>query len=57
LLINNIAVAPAFSGITAAGLYQINVAPVPAGLGVGDVSLLATVDGFRTPLGVVLSLQ
>jgi uncharacterized protein (TIGR03437 family) len=57
LLINNIAVAPAFSGITSAGLYQINVVPVPAGLGVGDVPLLATVGGFKTQSWVVLSLQ
>jgi uncharacterized protein (TIGR03437 family) len=57
LLINNIAVAPAFSGIISAGLYQISVVPVPAGLGVGDVPLLATVGGFKTQSGVVLSLQ
>ena len=57
LLINNIAVAPAFSGITSPGLYQINVVPVPAGLGIGDVPLLATVGGFNTQSGVVLFLQ
>jgi uncharacterized protein (TIGR03437 family) len=57
LLINNIAVAPAFSGITSPGLYQINVVPVPAGLGVGDVPLLATVGGFNTQSRVVLPLQ
>lgn len=57
LQINGIAVIPAFSGITSAGLYQMNVVPVPAGLGVGDVPLLATVGGFQTPSGVVLSLQ
>jgi uncharacterized protein (TIGR03437 family) len=57
LLINNIAVAPAFSGIASPGLYQINVVPVPSGLGVGDVPLLATVGGFNTQSGVILSLQ
>jgi uncharacterized protein (TIGR03437 family) len=57
LLINDIAVAPAFSGISSAGLYQINVVSVPGGLGVGDVPLLATVGGFQTQGGVVLSLQ
>jgi uncharacterized protein (TIGR03437 family) len=57
LLINNIAVAPAFSGITSAGLYQMNIVPVPAGLGIGDVPVLATVGGARTQSGVVLSLQ
>ncbi len=57
LLINGIVVAPVFSGISSAGLYQINVVPVPAGLGTGDVPLLATVGGFGTPSGVVLSLR
>jgi uncharacterized protein (TIGR03437 family) len=57
LLINDIAVVPAFSGISSAGLYQVNVTPVPAGLGSGDVPLLATVGGFQTSSGVVLSLQ
>jgi uncharacterized protein (TIGR03437 family) len=57
LLINDIVVVPAFSGISSAGLYQMNVMPVPAGLGVGDVPLVASVAGFRTPSGVVLSLQ
>jgi uncharacterized protein (TIGR03437 family) len=57
LLINGIVVAPVFSGISSAGLYQISVVPVPAGLGTGDVPLLATVGGFGTPSGVVLSLR
>ncbi|MEA2874723.1 MAG: hypothetical protein QOH67_5081 [Hyphomicrobiales bacterium] len=57
LLINNIAVAPAFSGIVSAGLYQMNIVPVLAGLGIGDVPVLATVGGARTQSGVVLSLQ
>jgi uncharacterized protein (TIGR03437 family) len=57
LPINNVPVIPAFSGITSAGLYQMKVVPLPAGLGVGDVPLVATVGGVKTPLGVVLSLQ
>jgi uncharacterized protein (TIGR03437 family) len=57
LLINNVPVTPAFSGITSTGLYQISVVPVPTGLGVGDVPLLAIVGGVKTPLGVTLSLQ
>lgn len=57
LLINNVAVLPAFSGITSAGLYQINVVNLPSGLGIGDVPLRATVGGVQTPSGVVLSLQ
>jgi uncharacterized protein (TIGR03437 family) len=56
LLIDNIPVAPTFSGIASAGLYQINVR-IPAGLDVGDVPLRAIVGGAETPLGVVLSLQ
>jgi uncharacterized protein (TIGR03437 family) len=56
LLIDNIPVAPAFSGIASPGLYQINVR-IPAGLGVGDVPLRAIVGGIETPTGVVLSLQ
>ena len=57
LLINNIPVTPAFSGITSAGLYQINIVTLPAGLGTGDMSLQATVGGVHTPTGVVISLQ
>ena len=57
LSINNVPVTPTFAGITSAGLYQINVAPVPSGLGTGDVALQATVGGVQTPLGVVLAVQ
>jgi uncharacterized protein (TIGR03437 family) len=57
LSINNIAVIPAFSGITSGGLYQINVLQIPSGLGTGDVSLSATAGGVQTPAGVVISLQ
>jgi uncharacterized protein (TIGR03437 family) len=57
LLINSVPVLPAFSGLTSAGLYQLNVVQLPAGLGVGDVPLLATVGGVQTPTGVVISLQ
>jgi len=57
LTINNIAVTPAFSGITSAGLYQINIVSLPGGLGAGDVSLTASAAGVSTPTGVVLSLQ
>jgi uncharacterized protein (TIGR03437 family) len=57
LLINNVTVLPAFSGITSAGLYQLNVVQLPAGLGTGDLPLLATVGGVQTQTGVVISLQ
>jgi len=57
LTINNIAVTPSFSGITSAGLYQLNVGPLPPGLGTGDVSLQAMVGGAQTQAKVVISLQ
>jgi uncharacterized protein (TIGR03437 family) len=57
LTINGVPVAAAFSGLTSAGLYQINIAPLPAGLGPGDVTLRATVAGVPTQSGVVISLQ
>jgi uncharacterized protein (TIGR03437 family) len=56
LLINNAIVPPTYSGMTSAGLYQINLT-VPAGLGTGDVPLSASVGGSETQSGVVISLQ
>jgi hypothetical protein len=57
LLINGVNVIPLFSGISGgAGQYQINLF-IPAGLGAGDVPLVATVGGAQTPSGVVISLQ
>jgi uncharacterized protein (TIGR03437 family) len=56
LLVNNVSVPPFFAGLSGAGLDQINLT-VPAGLGTGDVPLVATVGGVRTPPGVVISLQ
>jgi uncharacterized protein (TIGR03437 family) len=56
LVINNSPVTPAFSGLSAAGLYQINLT-LPAGLGTGDVGLEASVGGSQTQSGVVISLQ
>jgi uncharacterized protein (TIGR03437 family) len=55
LLINNVSVTPSFAGLSSAGLYQINLL-VPADLGTGDVSLVATVGGVQTQPGVVISL-
>jgi uncharacterized protein (TIGR03437 family) len=49
-------VIPTFAGLSGAGLYQINLV-VPASLGSGDLSLVATVGGSRTPANVVISLQ
>ncbi|HXP85950.1 MAG TPA: IPT/TIG domain-containing protein [Bryobacteraceae bacterium] len=56
LRINNVSVIPSFSGLSAAGLYQINFT-VPAGLGTGDVALVATVGGVSAQPSVVISLQ
>jgi len=56
LTINKTQVTPTYSGMTSAGLYQLNF-QVPAGASSGDVPLQATVGGARTPSGVVLSLQ
>jgi len=53
VLINNVSVTPTFAGLSGAGLYQINLT-VPAGLGSGDLSLVATVGGAQTPVGVVI---
>ncbi len=47
---------PSFAGLSSAGLYQINLV-IPAGLGTGDLPLIATVAGARTQTGVVISLQ
>lgn len=46
----------AFSGLTMAGLYQINVT-VPPGIASGDQPLQATVDGVLTPPGPVVTVQ
>ena len=56
LLINNMSVLPSFAGLDSSLLYQINLT-IPAGLGTGDVPLLATVGGTQTQTGVVISLQ
>ncbi len=56
LSINQVTVTPSFSGLTSAGLYQINL-KLPSGLGTGDVPLSALVGGVQTPNGVVLPVQ
>jgi uncharacterized protein (TIGR03437 family) len=56
LHINGTSVTPFFSGISGAGLYQINLT-VPPGLGTGDKPLLATVGSVQTQSFAVLSLQ
>jgi uncharacterized protein (TIGR03437 family) len=57
LSINNTVVTPDFCGITAAGLFQINIVRLPDGLGSGDAPVKATVGGQQTAEGPVISLQ
>jgi uncharacterized protein (TIGR03437 family) len=56
LFIDNVNVTPSFTGISSAGLYQINLT-VPTGLGTGDLPLVAAVGGLQTPSNVFISLQ
>ena len=56
LLINSVSVKPDFVGLAGAGLYQINLT-VPAGLGTGDLSLIASVGGVQTPSTVVVPFR
>jgi uncharacterized protein (TIGR03437 family) len=56
LFLNNASLAPAFAGLSAAGLYQVNLT-VPANLGTGDFSLVAAVGGAGTQSGVLISLE
>ncbi len=44
-----------FAGLTAPGLYQINVT-VPAGLSAGDHPILASVGGFRSQSSALLKI-
>jgi uncharacterized protein (TIGR03437 family) len=54
--INNLSVVPSFAGLSAAGLYQINLT-LPAGLGAGDVTLAASVNGVPAQSNVLISVQ
>jgi uncharacterized protein (TIGR03437 family) len=56
LKINNTTVIPSFAGLSSAGLYQINLV-LPVGLGSGDVTMVASVNGVSTQGNVVMSLQ
>jgi uncharacterized protein (TIGR03437 family) len=54
--VHGVTITPAFAGLSAAGLYQINLT-IPPGLGTGDQPLIATVSGVQTQSTVVISLQ
>jgi uncharacterized protein (TIGR03437 family) len=56
LLINKANVVSTFTGLSSAGLYQINLT-VPAGLTSGDVPIEAIVGGAQTPSGNLISLE
>ena len=56
LKINSVSATPSFSGLSGPGLYQLNLM-IPAGLGTGDVPLLAIVGNVTTASGAVISLQ
>jgi uncharacterized protein (TIGR03437 family) len=51
-----VSVVPSFVGLSSAGLYQMNVT-LPAGLGTGDVTFAAGVNGVQTQPNVVISVQ
>jgi hypothetical protein len=46
-LLTGYLVTPSFSGLSEAGLYQLNLT-IAAGAGSGDVSLQASVGGYTT---------
>jgi len=56
LVINKVTVATTFTGLSSAGLYQINLT-VPKGLGHGDVPIVVTAGGVPTQRGVLFSLH
>jgi uncharacterized protein (TIGR03437 family) len=56
MTIGGIAVTPVFAGLSASGLYQFNVI-VPAGLASGDVPVSATIGGYTTQTGAVITVQ
>jgi len=45
-----------FAGLTATGLYQINVR-VPAGLPDGDARVAATAGGVTSPAGALIPIK
>jgi uncharacterized protein (TIGR03437 family) len=56
ITIGGVPASVAFSGITAAGLYQFNLI-VPPGTSSGDQALQASAGGVKTAAGPVVSVQ
>jgi uncharacterized protein (TIGR03437 family) len=56
LAIGGTTATPLFTGLSSAGIYQVNVT-IPAGLGTGDQPLVGIAGGFQTQAGAVISLQ
>jgi uncharacterized protein (TIGR03437 family) len=56
VLIGNAPVTPSFAGLTQAGLYQLNLT-VPAGIGSGELALVAQTGGVQTQASVILSAE
>jgi len=56
MTIGSFTVTPIFAGLSASGLYQFNVI-VPANLPSGDAPVSATIDGFTTQTGAVITVQ
>jgi uncharacterized protein (TIGR03437 family) len=49
-------VTPTFAGLSASGLYQINV-QVPQDVSDGNVAVVATINGVSTPAGATIAVQ
>jgi uncharacterized protein (TIGR03437 family) len=56
LSVGGASVTAAFAGLSGAGLDQINFT-LPAGLGTGDIALVAGVGGVSTQANIVIALQ
>jgi uncharacterized protein (TIGR03437 family) len=56
LTISKQPVVPSFSGLGGPGLFQFNLTISP-GLGLGDQSIVATINGVSTQSAVVIALQ
>jgi len=56
VLIDSVGVMPTFTGLSAAGVDQLNLR-IPVGLGTGDVPIIVTVGGTQTQANIVISLQ